>query len=740
MKKLLMTITAAVLSIAAFAQAPAFPGAEGHGRYVTGGRGGKIVHVTNLNDSGTGSLRAAVNGSDKKIVVFDVGGVIALKSDLKIGANTTIAGQTAPAPGITVRYYTIRPDASNIIVRFIRFRRGQEKDVNDGADAIWTRHQTGQIYDHCSFSWSIDEVASFYDNNNFTMQWCTLAESLNNAGHGKGAHGYGGIWGGKLASFHHNLIAHVNNRSPRFNGARYDWTGYTSNKLYSQYKWANAVQSENVDFRNCVIYNCGNGCYGGPGGGRINIVNNYYKTGPAASTDRVTNISIGNSTSSSDNSKYWNMTSLYYIKGNQVNSNASRDWTGINYDSGVFTINGEKYTLDTNHYYGDDVTYTKNSAGQDCVRIRLENPTEAGEVTTHSALKAYEKVLSFAGASLNRDDVDTRYAKETREGTATYSGSVTKKKGRIDLVSDVQGYTEANFGTGSRPAGYDTDNDGIPDEWEKANGLNPNNASDALLFTLDKKNWYNNIEVYLNSLVQDIMLQGNADADESVDEYYPAYVNPATGEKVDEINGGNPEGGTITTEDVSFTISQLTNTGNNTSSVWDFNDGITISNEKSKSYAAGKENGIKYSAGVQYTIHLPEKVSISKMLFTGYDNYGETDAYIGEINGTTYDKDTYVFPQKDASEQYFIKSHEVTLPYPAKETLTFTPQGKQVVWIIDLTGTKETSGIDVTEASQPVSTTYYNLQGMRVEGQQHGIIISKTRLANGKTITKKVIR
>ena len=740
MKKLLMTITAAVLSIAAFAQAPAFPGAEGHGRYVTGGRGGKIVHVTNLNDSGTGSLRAAVNGSDKKIVVFDVGGVIALKSDLKIGANTTIAGQTAPAPGITVRYYTIRPDASNIIVRFIRFRRGQEKDVNDGADAIWTRHQTGQIYDHCSFSWSIDEVASFYDNNNFTMQWCTLAESLNNAGHGKGAHGYGGIWGGKLASFHHNLIAHVNNRSPRFNGARYDWTGYTSNKLYSQYKWANAVQSENVDFRNCVIYNCGNGCYGGPGGGRINIVNNYYKTGPAASTDRVTNISIGNSTSSSDNSKYWNMTSLYYIKGNQVNSNANRDWTGINYDSGVFTINGEKYTLDTNHYYGDDVTYTKNSAGQDCVRIRLENPTEAGEVTTHSALKAYEKVLSFAGASLNRDDVDTRYAKETREGTATYSGSVTKKKGRIDLVSDVQGYTEANFGTGSRPAGYDTDNDGIPDEWEKANGLNPNNASDALLFTLDKKNWYSNIEVYMNSLVQDIMLQGNADADESVNEYYPAYVNPATGEKVDEINGGNPEGGTITTEDVSFTISQLTNTGNNTSSVWDFNDGITISNEKNKSYAAGKENGIKYSAGVQYTIHLPEKVSISKMLFTGYDNYGETDAYIGEINGMTYDNTTYVFPQKDASEQYFIKSHEVTLPYPAKETLTFTPQGKQVVWIIDLTGTKETSGIDVTEDSQPVSTTYYNLQGMRVEGQQHGIIISKTRLANGKTITKKVIR
>ena len=128
-------------------------------------------------------------------------------------------------------------------------------------------------------------------------------------------------------------------------------------------------------------------------------------------------------------------------------------------------------------------------------------------MTTHTAANAFEQVLTYSGASLNMDDVDTRYFDEARKGTATYSGSVTKKKGRIDLVSDVNGYTEATFGTGSREAGFDTDNDGIPDAWETANGLNPNDASDAKLYTIDtEKQWYTNIEVYANSLVEDIMM------------------------------------------------------------------------------------------------------------------------------------------------------------------------------------------------------------------------------------------
>ena len=543
-------MAAALMSAAALAQAPAFPGAEGHGRYVTGGRGGKVVHVTNLNDSGTGSFREAVK-SGKRIVVFDVAGVIALKSDLKIADNITILGQTAPSPGITLRYYTVQPGSNNII-RFLRIRRGEEKNINDGADATWQRNKTGIIFDHCSFSWSIDEVASFYDNNNFTMQWCTVAESLTNPGHSKGAHGYGGIWGGKLASFHHNFVGHLMNRGPRFNGARYGWTGYTSNKDYATYKWKNTVQAENVDFRNCVMYNAQGTCYGGPGGGQINIVNNYYKAGPShslngttqnglkvdvstgkerGSQDRITLVTLSTS-SNSDKShpEFYDMTSRYFINGNTTETTKgsvtqNKDWKGISYDKGIPSQNGEYYSPDAKNFYGDAVAHTTIS-GKSCVKIKMDAPAPTGDVTTHSAAEAFNKVLAYSGASLYRDEIDARYMEEAKTGTAKYKGSITKSPGIIDKVSDVNGYTESNFGKGSRPADFDTDKDGIPDAWETANGLDPNDASDALTYSLDSKGYYTNLEVYANSLVEDIMKQGNADAENKVDEYYPAWKNP----------------------------------------------------------------------------------------------------------------------------------------------------------------------------------------------------------------------
>ena len=555
-QKVFTLLAASIISAAAMAQAPAFPGAEGHGRYVTGGRGGKIVHVTNLNDSGTGSFREAVK-SGYKIIVFDVAGVIALKSDLKFADNITILGQTAPSPGITLRYYTVQPGSNNII-RFIRIRRGQEKNINDGADASWQRNKTGIIFDHCSFSWSIDEVASFYDNNNFTMQWCTVAESLTNPGHSKGAHGYGGIWGGKLASFHHNFVAHLMNRGPRFNGARYGWTGYTNNKEYSTYKWQNTVQAENVDFRNCVMYNAQGTCYGGPGGGQINIVNNYYKAGPShslkgttlnglkvdvstgkerGSQDRITLVTLSTKDNSDKNHpELYDMTSRYYINGNTTETTkgsktANKDWKGVSYDKGIPSLNGEYYSPDAKNFYSDAVAHTTIS-GKSCVKIKMDEPAPTGQVTTHSAAEAYEKVLAYAGASLYRDEVDARYMEEAKTGTATYKGSITKSPGIIDKVADVNGYTEANFGTGSRPADFDTDKDGIPDEWEKANGLNPNDASDALTYSLDKKGYYTNIEVYANSLVEYIMKSENKDALSVVAEYYPTSTSTGISQTV----------------------------------------------------------------------------------------------------------------------------------------------------------------------------------------------------------------
>ncbi|MDE6431148.1 MAG: pectate lyase [Duncaniella sp.] len=519
--------------------APAFPGAEGHGRYTTGGRGGEVRHVTNLNDSGAGSLREALKGTAKKIIVFDVSGYIDLKSQLNVTSNTTIAGQTAPEGGITLRYYTLYfGNADNVIVRFIRSRRSQVKDVNDGADATWGRNHKNIIIDHCSFSWSIDEVASFYDNRDFTLQWCTLAEGLANPGHSKGAHSYGGIWGGKNASFHHNFLAHVQNRAPRFNGARYGWTGYDKEAYTS------TVDAERVDFRNCLMYNWGTGgCYGGPGGGYINMINNYYKAGPGTKNKtRVTQVSICSSgNGDSKHKELYDYASRYYINGNYVSA-ASKpenyDWNGVVYDSGLPAQNGEKYIKDAAHLFGENVDYVQ-IGGVDCVSLKLDSPISGGEVTTHSALGVYDKIINYAGASLYRDGTDARYMEEATTGTTTYTGKVayvdangktyptSNTAGILDFINDPS--QEANPGTASypelpsnvRPDGFDSDGDGMPDEWEIANGLNPDDKSDANLFTLDPREWYTNVEVYINSIVEPIMKAGNSDAIEAVDEYYP---------------------------------------------------------------------------------------------------------------------------------------------------------------------------------------------------------------------------
>lgn len=439
----------------------AFPGAEGFGKYTTGGRGGKVMVVSNLNDNGPGSLREAVDAKGKRIVVFAVSGTIHLVTNLSIKGDITIAGQSAPGDGICIADRPVGLGGDNIIVRYLRFRMGdryQNQGMVDGAggdDAFGGTRRKNIIIDHCSISWSTDECFSVYAGDSTTLQWNLISEPLNYSYHFETGdkdfehHGYGGIWGGAHLSGHHNLFAHCNSRNPRFNGTRLGAT------------------IEFADFRNNVIYNWGgNNIYGGEAG-QYNIVNNYYKYGP--STNKNVRFRIVNP---SRQEKPVLGFGKYFVDGNFVDGNdemTKNNWLGI--------------------HMGNGTEEDKNAAV-------VSQPFAAEEIYMQSATDAFRSVMEKVGCSFHRDTLDQRIIQNVKDRT----GQFIDVQGNYPHGTPYEQTVNAWPVLRSVPALPDSDKDGMPDDWEKKNGLNPNDANDAAKISLH--GFYSNVEVYLNSLIK----------------------------------------------------------------------------------------------------------------------------------------------------------------------------------------------------------------------------------------------
>lgn len=465
--------------------ARAFPGAEGGGMYTTGGRGGKVIHVTNLNDKGSGSLRAALEEKGARTIVFDVAGVIPLESTLVVrNGDVTLAGQTAPGEGICLKNYTLRINASNVIVRYIRCRMGDEKKTVDDAMNIYTGDNDihDVIIDHCSLSWSTDECGSFYGMTNFTLGWSILSESLRNSVHGDGKHGYGGIWGGTNATYHHNLLAHHDSRNPRLD-----------------HDYVSTLKGP-VSLINNVIYNWGdNSTYGGESANdnnefrRYNLINNYYKPGPATGAGKVRFIDPWTKACENCTKKTGSSTIVpghFFLDGNVMDfsSDAAGDMSSDNWKGTTASVS---------------VINTIRSTS------RFGYPDLETSLWLHGAYDAYEQVLKYAGASLDRDRVDERVTKEVRNRNATYTGSNSSTGGLIDSQTDVGGWPAYEASARELAAVKDSDGDGIPDAVEDAWGMDKGSAADGAACTIDPKGRYTNLEMYLHYLVRDIVAGGN---------------------------------------------------------------------------------------------------------------------------------------------------------------------------------------------------------------------------------------
>ncbi|MDE6611561.1 MAG: hypothetical protein K2K22_03260, partial [Muribaculaceae bacterium] len=604
---------------------PAFPGAEGWGRYVTGGRGGKVVHVTNLNDSGEGSLRAAIDTDGARTIVFDISGTIYLKSGLGINkGDVTIAGQTAPGDGICIADAPVTINCSNVIMRYIRLRPGNR---NGGEfDALEAKDRSRIIIDHCSLSWSVDETCSVYGNRFSTVQWCLIAQSLRYGGHSKDAHGYGAMMGGEGASYHHNLLMHHDSRCPRIcerpaSGPR-----------------------DTTDFRNNVMYNwAGQGCYGAENM-YFNMVNNYYKPGPATAS-RPSNIQkriCGITVNSTVGDPMYHVWAKVYVDGNfnSKYADVSRD----NFNYGIWA------QIDESARNNPSVSGLRRE------EMQLREPVKYYYVSTHSAADAFERVLDFAGASLHRDSHDELMASDARSGVATYTGSGSGNgKGIIDSPYDNKP-ADADDSWSPWPllarenAPADSDRDGMPDMWEVEMGLDPQNPEDR---NIRNEEGYTMLEVYINSLVEHITEAQNegAAADGYIERHAPVME--------------------------SYTLSNETRIDGS----WSFDGDFSMSNSMNGSYyTSGAYIGV--SRDICHTITLPERVQVDAVSITGHTRYSSAtfgDASLVELAGSTFESGDYSLA-KGAEDSSF----KVILDKPATGSMTMTWTGNIPLMMITL--------------------------------------------------------
>ena len=478
----------------------AFPGAEGFGKYTSGGRGGKVVYVTTLADDKNGETEGSLRWAIKQYpgepltVCFAVTGEIRLVKDLRINRkNYTIAGQTTPGLGIVITHNKVNCGGSeNFIIRNVRFRIGR-KDVDGNIitqNAFGAENCANYIIDHCEFGWSTEENMNTYDSHFITVQYCIVHEGLNDSGHPKGARGYGCQWGGSPATYHHNLLVNNNKRSCRFNGAQSN-----DDVVY-------------LDYINNVCYNFeggSNGCYGGENTAKlaqgeeynglnsaheVNFINNYYKAGPNTTNTKLF-VSVEKARSGATS---WGP-SKWYVSGNifdGVPSATTDNWSAINVkgytkaESRVDTLIRPatpwwRWTADSIYGRYDFDTYAYAAGGYE------------------TAEEAYETVLDTAGC-FPRDMVSSRLIGDTREGTFTYTGSKSGKKGIIDTEEDAEGFFEYEAAS----ALTDTDLDGMPDEWETAQGLNPGEEDNNWVHT----SGYTALEIYLHYAMTGEVLEG----------------------------------------------------------------------------------------------------------------------------------------------------------------------------------------------------------------------------------------